>query len=149
MSKFTDKFWYVFWVSKLFGCCSHSRPRREAEEWAGSGQQECCLPGLSTRPEGRRPIRRTRPQVHKILRNIARTELRCHPWLLDSANPWRNDGSGFNKYYRIALPSSSRYERWNTGLGILENYPRIFLKSQKFKEILITGSPLIKGMAGE
>nr|VFK12320.1 MAG: hypothetical protein BECKLPF1236B_GA0070989_103323 [Candidatus Kentron sp. LPFa] len=36
------------------------------------------------------------------------------------------------KRYPIAPPSSSRYERWNIGLGILENYPRIFLKSLLF-----------------
>ena len=70
---------------KLFACCSLCGPcGREAGEWAGSGQQGCYLSGLSTRPEGR-----SEGLVHKVLGNIAETELRS---------------------------SSSRYERWNTGL---------------------------------
>nr|VFK12692.1 MAG: hypothetical protein BECKLPF1236A_GA0070988_1007415 [Candidatus Kentron sp. LPFa]VFK28973.1 MAG: hypothetical protein BECKLPF1236C_GA0070990_100782 [Candidatus Kentron sp. LPFa] len=27
---------------------------------------------------------------------MARTRFCYHPWQLDSANPWRNDGNGFN-----------------------------------------------------
>ena len=34
--------------------------------WAGDGQHGCCPP-LPTRPAGRRPFRRTRPQVHMVL----------------------------------------------------------------------------------
>ena len=72
------------------------RPESVVRRWA----TRRVVRRLSTRPEGRRPVRRTRPQVHKVLRNIAETELCYHHGRTDSANPWRNDGSGLNKYYR-------------------------------------------------
>ena len=59
---------------------------------------------------------------------MAETELRCHPWLLDSANTWRNDGSGLNKYTDGTI---SVTPTWTP--RFVENYPRIFLKSQIYK----------------
>ena len=122
MIEFTEKFWCIFWGSKMI-CCSPCG--REAGECGQAVGNRDVVHGLSTRPEGRRPIRRTRPQVHGILGNMAETELRCHPWLLDSANPWRNDGSGSNKYTDGTISATpTRTPRF------VENYPRIFLKSQ-------------------
>nr|VFK16149.1 MAG: hypothetical protein BECKLFY1418C_GA0070996_102117 [Candidatus Kentron sp. LFY] len=62
---------------------------------------------------------------------MAETELRCHPWLLDSANPWRNDGSGLNKYTDGTI---SVTPTWTP--RFVENYPRIFLKSQNFQSVI-------------
>nr|VFK11072.1 MAG: hypothetical protein BECKLPF1236B_GA0070989_101915 [Candidatus Kentron sp. LPFa] len=73
---------------------------------------------------GKRLVRtptRTRPErfVHKVLGNIAETEL-CHPWLLDSANPWRNDGDDFNVTttpmapLRFGKKAGNQDQEWDT-----------------------------------
>ena len=36
--------------------------------WAGGGQRDSVVHGPSTRPAGRAPVRRTRPQLHRTLR---------------------------------------------------------------------------------
>nr|VFK67303.1 MAG: hypothetical protein BECKUNK1418G_GA0071005_11352 [Candidatus Kentron sp. UNK]VFK72654.1 MAG: hypothetical protein BECKUNK1418H_GA0071006_11289 [Candidatus Kentron sp. UNK] len=36
---------------------------------------------------------------------MAGTRFCYHPWQLDSANPWRNDGSGFNVTIMLRVSS--------------------------------------------
>ena len=63
-----------FVAQGLSGCsleCSVAGPvglwARGARVWAGGGQRASVVHGLSTRPAGFAPVRRTRPQFHRTL----------------------------------------------------------------------------------